>query len=110
MIGPIDYDSLTEPQQKKFRETQALRERNAARVKGIEDHGVVLDLGPARIDHLLSALLDMDVLTIDQILEVNKAWELELRRQTKEIFAKIERAQEEARKERARPKLIIPGR
>jgi len=109
-IQQINYDTLTEVQKKTYREIIALRERNAARVEKIESTGLGLDIATARLEHMLNALVAFDILTMDQVLELNKSWELELRKQSQEILNRVEEAQRAAAAERARPKLIIPGR
>ncbi len=110
MIGPIDYDALDEMQKKLYNEVMAIRQRNADRITKIEQSGMSMDLSTARVEHMLSSMVHFGVITTDQLLELNKDWELELRRQSKGILERVEAAIREAQAERARPKLIIPGR
>jgi hypothetical protein len=110
MIKAIDYDELTESQQKLYREVIAIRQRNADRIAKIEETGMMMDLTTARLEHTLSTLIHFGILTVDQVLEMNKDWELELKKQSREILARVEEAIRLRKAEAARPKLIIPGR
>ncbi len=109
MIGPIDPETLDNDQLKTYREVMALRERNADRIAKIEATGIAIDLATARTEHTLSALVHFGLITMDQLLELNKDWELELRRQTKHILSRREAAMAAAQAEAMRPKLYVPG-
>lgn len=85
-IQSVTDDMLDSDQRKELAAIRAIRERNASRVAEIESLNVVLDLSVARMEHLMSGLLAMGVLSIDQWLALQKDWELTLRNQTKAIL------------------------
>lgn len=90
MIEPLDYDKLTESQQKTYREIAALRDRNVARINKIESVGMQIDIWTARIEHLEMSLLWAEIITVDQLLAIQKDWELSLRAQTQAIVPKVD--------------------
>lgn len=108
-IKPLDPKDFNEQQQRVYIAIMALREANVDRIQKIEQFGFQMDLSTARVEQLISSLVHFGVLTIDQVLEIHKDWELTLRAQTKALQARIERQRAEAEAERRRPKLIVPG-
>ncbi len=85
-IQSVTEDMLDGDQLKEWTAIQAIRERNSNRVAEIESLGVVLDLSVARMEHLMSGLLAMGVLSMDQFLALQKDWELTLRKQSQDIL------------------------
>jgi hypothetical protein len=85
-IQSVTEDMLDGEQLKEWNAIKAIRERNASRIAEIESLNVALDLSVARMEHLMSGLLAIGVLTMDQWLALQKDWELTLRKQTKDIL------------------------
>jgi hypothetical protein len=108
-IEQLDPEKFTDQQKKVFGEAMAVRQRNAERIAKIENHGVQMDVSTARVEHTISALIHFGLLSVDQVLEIHKSWELELRKQTKVILERLDAAAAERAAEARRPKLIIPG-
>lgn len=111
-IEPLDYDSLTEPQQKTFREIAALRERNVDRINKIEANGFSVDIWTARLEHFMMSMLWAGIITIDQLLAIQKDWELSLRQQSRTMLARVEEtvaAERQAGVRAPQKKLWTPG-
>ena len=85
-IQSVTEDMLDSEQLKEWNAIKAIRERNASRIAEIENLNVALDLSVARMEHLMSGLLAMGVLTMDQWLALQKDWELTLRKQSQDIL------------------------
>lgn len=108
-IGPLDPETFTDEQTRIHTEMMAIRQRNVARIEKIENHGVQMELATARVEHLIASLIHFGVLTVDQVLEIHKDWELELRKQTKIILERLEAAAAERARQARLPKLILPN-
>lgn len=109
MIEPLDYEKLTEPQQKTYREIAALRERNVDRINKIESAGVGIDVWTARIEHFMMSMLWAEIITVDQLLAIQKDWELSLRAQTKAAHDRVEQMIAAQRSQVPQRKLWTPG-
>lgn len=109
MIAPIDYDSLDPKQRKTYREIAALRESNVAHIQKIESEGYGIDIWTARLEHFMLGLFAIGKITMDELLKLQKEWELELRKQTKLIAEAAEQLSAQQRQTAAAPKLWTPG-
>lgn len=111
-VTPIEnLDPITQAVANK---AQGFREQNAILAGKIETLGGAVDVGPARLEHLMGQLVGLGILTEHAMWEINLDWERNLRPQLKNIHDKLAAlAAEQAaavRAEAARPKLIVPGR
>ena len=115
-MQPRNYDELETDVQKLVDETQALRNINQKLNAEIELMGGSIEVGAARVEHLLSCLLNIGLITEKNIWEINRDWELSVRPQLRECRNKmLEVAQQQkAAQQRAQGKsqsgLIIPNR
>jgi hypothetical protein len=110
MENPFDTDKMSSEDLRTYREVMTIRARNSERVAKIESHGRALEIATARVEHILSSLVSLEVLTLAQCLAIQKDWELTLRAQTKAILQSLDAEAAEKAKEAARPKLYVPGR
>lgn len=67
--------------EKRLRKIQQLRSTNAGLMGEIEQYGGSVDLGIARIEHLVRELVTLGVLTEEQQLDEAEKWERSLRSQ-----------------------------
>lgn len=91
-----------------------LRHLNSNTVGQIERLGGGIDLNMARIEHLMTSLFELEIITEAQLWAIALDWEKKLKPQLKASLERLQamhREAMEARKAEAiRPKLIVPGR
>jgi hypothetical protein len=104
----IDYDSLSEDEQKVYNEVAIIRERNSGMVAEIEQLGGNVDIATARMEHLLMSLVELGVITTGQLVHIQKDWELSLKPQLRGMRDRMRAIRAEAQKEARTNKLILP--
>lgn len=111
--------------EKLSRKVHQLRTTNSGLMGEIEQYGGQMDVAIARLEHLIGELVDLGILTTEQMLIEAEKWERSLRTQLIPVRDRLREAHEqrleELRKERERrkafplasdkkdaPKLILP--
>lgn len=112
-IESMDFESLTEDQQNMVRATAHLNRDNQQRLAHIRQMGAEVEFSSARVDHLISSLRSLGVITDEQFIAINHDWERGLAKQTKELVAMIEaqiaEMQRQARQEQTAKTGVTPG-
>lgn len=118
---------LTEDQRKSLKRAVGLRAENARMADEMEKMGAGFETLGARMDFTLNKMLEWDILTVDQHIDLTLSWEEHLREQfqaalpqVRQQFARMQvQARENQRRQQltkygvATPKpdrLIVPGR
>jgi hypothetical protein len=110
MIDDEVQNELTPEQNKLLKRIAGLKQTNKRMVETIEHAGARVNLSEARVERLASFLVDAGVITIDQALAEQEAWELGLREQVQPVYDQVKRAMEMAGvPQQTESGLVIPG-
>lgn len=112
-IESMNFDDLSEDQKKMVRATAHLNQENQARLAQMRQMGAEVDFASAQVDHLISSLRSLGVITDDQFIAIKHDWERGLARQTKQMVsmmqAQIAEMQKQARQQQTAQTGVTPS-
>lgn len=103
----------------KMKELQAVTRSNAKRMEKLSNY-VDMSIFPAKLQHMLIEMVNVGVLTPEQLIDMELSWERDLHRQLVEAEGSVKEAIAQARAQEAEAvskiikpngsgKLIVPG-
>lgn len=97
-----DVSEYPEELQPKARRVLEKRVDNHRRIGGIEQKGVAIDLGTARVEFLMQGLAEIGVISQDQLLDLAWSWEENLALQIAQVEDRIDMQMRQQREEMER--------
>ena len=110
-MKPVNLEELSEEAQKLAVKALRLKQTNAELASDIERFGGGVEVSMAALEHFQQSLVNLGVITPEQLWALKLDWELNLKEQLVAIRNRLQAERQQAQiSTPQRPRLIIPGR